>query len=178
MVSGEHCYAEFLSSFGPIWVSGSDAGVTAIVLSPFEVPWIQKDLLKRFPGRLREDAGRMAPVIREINRYLEGSSTEPALKADLTGFPPFRQRVLTVLQTIPFGEVRSYQWVAAQSGNPRAARAVGGACAANPLPLLIPCHRVIAGDGSLGGFRGGIPLKKRLLALEGHDLPSMSRTRR
>ncbi|NOY54320.1 MAG: methylated-DNA--[protein]-cysteine S-methyltransferase [Deltaproteobacteria bacterium] len=178
MAQGELCYAEFASPFGPVWVSGNDTGVTAIVLSPHEVKRAQRELLKRFPGILRENSGKLAPVIREVSRYLDGSSEEIALQADLTGLPPFRQRVLKVLQTIPYGEVRSYQWVAVQAGSPRAFRAAGSACAANPLPLLIPCHRVIAGDGSLGGFRGGTLLKKRLLALEGVDLSSMTRRRR
>ncbi len=169
MGKGDLYSGEFVSSLGPVWVSMSDSGVTSIVLQPAEVKHAQRELLTRFPGSLREDPERLAPVIRELEQYLEGHSREMALAVDLTGLPPFRQRVLGVLQTIPFGEVRSYQWVAVRTGNPGASRAVGGACAANPVPLLIPCHRVIAKDGSLGGFRGGIGLKKRLLALEGRS---------
>ena len=69
--------------------------------------------------------------------------------------------------TIPRGETRSYAWIAKKIGKPRAARAVGAACGANPVPIIVPCHRVIASDGSLGGFGGGLPLKRRLLKLEG-----------
>jgi O-6-methylguanine DNA methyltransferase len=74
--------------------------------------------------------------------------------------------VWRILTKIPRGETRSYGWVAQQVGKPRASRAVGAACGANPVPVIIPCHRVIAGDGSIGGFGGGLPMKRRLLALE------------
>ncbi len=171
MEKGQLNFGEFASPFGPVWVCLSEAGVTAIVLQPAEVKRVKRDLLARFHGRLRENPERLAPVIRVLEQYLEGKAKEIALQADLAGLPPFQQRVLRILQTIPFGEARSYQWVATMAGNPGASRAVGSACAANPVPLLIPCHRVIAKDGSLGGFRGGVALKKRLLALEGYDLP-------
>ena len=71
-----------------------------------------------------------------------------------------------MLRRIPRGQTRSYGWVAQRIGKPRAVRAVGAACGANPVPVIIPCHRVIASDGSLGGFGGGLPMKRRLLALE------------
>jgi methylated-DNA-[protein]-cysteine S-methyltransferase len=75
--------------------------------------------------------------------------------------------VLETVRSIPHGEVRSYGWVARQIGKPKAARAVGQALAANPMPLVVPCHRVIGSDGSLTGFTGGLKMKKRLLELEG-----------
>ncbi len=79
---------------------------------------------------------------------------------------PFQQRVYAVVRRIPKGEVRSYQWVARQLGNPRAARAVGQALAHNPWPVRVPCHRVIRTDGSLGGYAWGLAKKRRLLAKE------------
>ena len=88
-------------------------------------------------------------------------------RLDLSSGTLFQQKVWRALQTIPRGETRSYAWVAKKIGKPKAARAVGAACGANPVPIIVPCHRVIAGDGSLGGFGGGPALKKRLLALEG-----------
>ena len=78
----------------------------------------------------------------------------------------FQKSVWKAIATIPRGETRSYAWLAKKIGRPRAVRAVANACGANPLPVIIPCHRVIASDGSLGGFSGGLDLKKRLLALE------------
>lgn len=85
----------------------------------------------------------------------------------LKGATPFQKKVWKVLQTIPYGETRTYKWVAQKIGKPRAVRAVGQACGANPLPLIIPCHRVVASGGKLGGFSLGVAMKKRLLKLEG-----------
>ncbi len=80
---------------------------------------------------------------------------------------PFQKRVWRAIATIPRGETRSYAWLARKVGNPKAYRVVAAACGANPLAPLIPCHRVIASDGSLGGFTGGLSKKRRLLMLEG-----------
>lgn len=85
---------------------------------------------------------------------------------DLSDLPPFVQKVLTHLQTIPFGQTETYQDVAKALHNPFAARAVGNSCRANPFPLLIPCHRIIASDGTLGGFSCGLPIKRLLLDFE------------
>jgi len=116
-------------------------------------------------------AGRPAPRVarpltRQFQRYAAGEPVKFRVRLDLTGATPFQRRVWQVLRTIPFGETRSYAWVARRIGQPQAARAVGAACGANPVPIIIPCHRVVASDGSLGGFSGGLRWKKRLLALE------------
>src|SRR5688572_12719834 len=86
---------------------------------------------------------------------------------DLSQHTEFRRRVWTVLQQIPLGETLTYGEVATELGQPSASRAVGGACRANPIPLLIPCHRVLGYGNTLGGFSGGLPWKRRLLAIEG-----------
>ncbi|MBI4787571.1 MAG: MGMT family protein [Chloroflexi bacterium] len=83
---------------------------------------------------------------------------------------PFQRAVLIAISKIPFGETRSYGWVAREIGQPNAARAVGQALHTNPIPIIIPCHRVIASDGSLGGYGGGLPMKAKLLQLEGAAL--------
>ena len=85
---------------------------------------------------------------------------------DLSSGTSFQQKVWRALTKIPRGQTRSYKWVAQKIGKPNATRAVGTACGANPVPVIIPCHRVIASDGSLGGFGGGLPMKRRLLRLE------------
>lgn len=87
-------------------------------------------------------------------------------KIDFSSGTPFQQKVWRAIQKIPYGERRSYQWIARQIRNPKAVRAVGQACKANPFPILVPCHRVIASDGGLGGFSLGIQKKRRLLQLE------------
>jgi len=107
-------------------------------------------------------------LMRGIQEYLIGSPVTFALDSlDFSRCYPFQERVLRAGYTIPYGEVRTYQWIAEQIGAPRAARAVGMALARNPFPLVIPCHRCIRSDGTIGGFqRPG--LKEKLLLLEGH----------
>jgi methylated-DNA-[protein]-cysteine S-methyltransferase len=102
----------------------------------------------------------------QLERYFAGEPVRFRVPLDLSDGTPFQQKVWRVLQKIPRGQTRSYAWVAQQIGLPRAVRAVGGACGANPAPVLVPCHRVIASDGSLGGFSGGLVLKRALLRLE------------
>lgn len=101
-------------------------------------------------------------------QYFNGKKVDLKCEIDLKGYSVFEQAVYKVLVAIPRGQVRTYQWVAAKTGRPRASRAVGNALAKNPLPIIIPCHRVIKSDGSLGNFSalGGIKLKEKLLKME------------
>jgi methylated-DNA-[protein]-cysteine S-methyltransferase len=125
----------------------SDLGVAVDFARP-------DDLLRQLAGDLEE--------------YFAGESVDfGRYEVDISGRPPFLRRALRAARRIPRGQVRSYAWLAAAAGNPRAARAAGQAMARNPAPIIIPCHRVIASDGSLGGFGGGLEMKRRLLALEG-----------
>lgn len=87
-------------------------------------------------------------------------------KLDLSRLTPFQRKVLEAVKTIPYGETRSYKWVAERIGKPKAARAIGQALKKNPYPIIIPCHRVIRSDGRLGGYSKGIRKKKRLLKKE------------
>jgi O-6-methylguanine DNA methyltransferase len=102
----------------------------------------------------------------ELAEYLGGRRSFFSVPIDLAGLPPFQARVLAATRRIPFGEVTSYATLAVRIGHPRAARAVGNALGANPVPLLVPCHRVIRGDGTWGHYAFGGALKTRLLALE------------
>jgi methylated-DNA-[protein]-cysteine S-methyltransferase len=101
-----------------------------------------------------------------LRRYLEGEPVDFLDKLDLFGASRFQQNVWHVVRTIPYGETRSYGWVASELDLPRAARGVGQALARNPLPIVIPCHRVISNNGSLGGYSGGVGVKELLLRLE------------
>jgi len=105
-------------------------------------------------------------LIKELTEYLSGERREFEVFYELE-VNPFARKVLTETASIPYGEVRSYREVAESIGRPLAFRATGSALARNPLPILIPCHRVVKSDGMLGGFGGGIDLKKKLLNLEG-----------
>lgn len=101
-----------------------------------------------------------------MQMYVMGKFLLVPFTFPLDNFPNYTHKVLYFLQTIPFGEHLSYQEVAVQTENPKAARAVGNACSINPFPLMIPCHRILAKDGFLGGFSGGLEVKKRLLDFE------------
>ncbi|MFQ5495705.1 MAG: methylated-DNA--[protein]-cysteine S-methyltransferase [Phycisphaerae bacterium] len=117
----------------------------------------------------RLDDGAMPTFRRKLLSYFAGRAVAFTEPIDLTGMPTFYTRVLAACRTIPYGKTASYQDLARATGNPAACRAVGGAMASNPLPLVIPCHRVLRSDGSMGGFSSprGIDLKKRMLRLEG-----------
>ena len=108
---------------------------------------------------------------REIAEYLAGERTFFTVPVDLSNAPAFDRTALDVAAKIPYGEVRSYKWIAEQLGKPDAARAVGGAMAANPVPLIVPCHRVVKTDGGLGGYSFGIVRKEALLNLERSTTP-------
>lgn len=103
---------------------------------------------------------------KELCAYFAGRLRTFSAPCDLGGLPPFTRAVLRITAQIPYGEVRSYQWVARRLGNPRATRAVGNALARNPIPIIIPCHRVVRSDGTLGGFALGRDWKRKLLVLE------------
>jgi methylated-DNA-[protein]-cysteine S-methyltransferase len=101
-----------------------------------------------------------------MKAYTQGRNPKVLLPLQWQDLPPYTTLVLTALQSIPFNSLVTYKELAMKTGKPKAARAVGNACASNPFPLIIPCHRVIASDGSLGGFSCGLPIKKALLEFE------------
>ncbi len=109
-------------------------------------------------------------VKQQVAEYFMGSRDGFNCRVDLSGSTSFQRRVWKAVAQIPYGQVRSYKWVAEKAGSPLACRAVGNALAVNPLPLIIPCHRVVCSDGKPGGFRGkagDVQLKRMLLELEG-----------
>lgn len=119
---------------------------------------------------LRREAGRIGQLLqqarKELSEYLAGNRTFFSVPVDLSQVPAFERAALEVAAQIPFGDVRPYKWIAERLGRPDAARAVGNAMASNPIPLIIPCHRVVKSDGSLGGYSFGTVRKECLLALE------------
>jgi len=138
-------------------------------------------LATTLPRRLAEEARRLlggradeavqapelfADLTERFKAYFSGERVNFPEKLDLSAATPFRRAVWEKTRLIPYGETRSYIWVAGQIGKPEAARAVGQALGRNPLPVIVPCHRVVASDGSLGGFTGGLDVKRRLLRLE------------
>ncbi len=158
-------YAIADGPLGKLLVAATARGVAAVYLGDSERA-LTSELAAEFPEatRLRDD-GRLAAELRAILRYLRNQAPPPALALDVRA-TAFQRRVWQELQRIPLGETRSYSDVAAAIGAPKAVRAVGHACATNPVSLLIPCHRVHRTDGSLGGYRWGLDRKEALLAAE------------
>lgn len=112
-------------------------------------------------------AGRLAERARhELHEYFEGRRAFFSVPVDLTGLRPFQRKVLALTHSIPFGETRTYSWIAQRIGRPDAARAVGTALGRNPVPIIVPCHRVLRRDGGLGGYAFGLDVKSGLLGLE------------
>jgi O-6-methylguanine DNA methyltransferase len=154
------------SRIGDVWLAYSRRGLFCVHLGPLDVEAL-KSFYEKTPGIAFEKGGRrVEKAARELLLYLEGKLTRFTTKLDLRSSSPFSRKVWRVTSKIPYGEVRTYAWVAEKLGDPYAARAVGGALARNPVPIFIPCHRVVGAHGDLGGFGGGPGLKKWLLALE------------
>jgi methylated-DNA-[protein]-cysteine S-methyltransferase len=118
-------------------------------------------------GEPAEGDQRVLRLAQELEDFFQGRPVRFSIEADLSAGTPFQRRVWGTLLEIPWGETRTYRWIAGRLRRPRAARAVGAAVGANPIPFVVPCHRVVASNGSLCGFAGGLALKRRLLALEG-----------
>jgi methylated-DNA-[protein]-cysteine S-methyltransferase len=163
-------FARIPTQEGIMFAAVSKKGVCRIALRPGPMMVLVRELEKRMGLESEEDPAALAPVAGEIEAYLAGRIRRFTLRADLTGMTPFQMDVLRATARVPFGRAASYGEIASRIGRPRAARAVGNALNANPVPLIVPCHRVVAGDGGLGGFGGGTPLKRRLLRLEGLTL--------
>ena len=115
---------------------------------------------------IHKNENQLEQALSELNKYFRGIPTQFTLKLNLSG-TDFQKRVWKSLLNIPYGKTASYKDIAAMIGKPEAVRAVGGACGKNPVPIIVPCHRVISADGNLGGYSGGLRIKKALLKLEG-----------
>ena len=159
-------YALMETSLGTLLVAATPRGVCRIAFGENEAE-LASQLVDTLPfAALRRDDARLAPFVTAIADYIGGRAQTLDLPLDVRG-SEFRRRVWDALATIPRGATRSYADVARSIGMPRAARAVANACAANPVAVAIPCHRVVASDGSLAGYRWGIERKRALLAREG-----------
>ncbi len=119
------------------------------------------------PEDTRASFERFDETVCRLRDYYRGKPVVFPDKLDLSSGTEFQQKVWNSCRAIPYGETRSYAWIAQQLGKPGASRAVGNALGRNPVTVIIPCHRVIASNGSIGGFTGGLPAKRRLLKLEG-----------
>jgi len=156
----------FETSIGTFRVAFCDRGLLFLELPHANGGGLPRWLVRMAPrARVDHDAPLPEEVPRQVEGFLAGERESFDLPVDLRG-TPFQLAVWRELLRIPYGEVRSYGEVARAIGRPRAVRAVGTANGANPLPLIVPCHRVVASGGRLGGYAGGLELKRRLLAVE------------
>ncbi len=126
-----------------------------------------RTLLADYPELPLERSAALDAVRRELDRYFKGRSFVFETRVDLSDVTPFQRRVLLETAKVPAGRYATYTQVAARAGRPKAARAAGNALHDNPVAIIVPCHRVLRGDGSLGGYGGGLPVKEWLLRHEG-----------
>ena len=153
---------------GPIGIAVTSRGLCSIALRSSKFPEALGRLVAKRGWKRVASLEKTAPYFEQIRAYLLGQRREFRLSIDWDCIAsPFQKKVLKALRQVPFGEVISYGDLAKRIGQPGAARAVGTALAHNPIPLVLPCHRVVRRDGSLGGFSGGLDIKERLLTLEG-----------
>jgi O-6-methylguanine DNA methyltransferase len=154
------------SPFGPVFIAETIRGVCFVSLSKISEAKFQSLLRKRFQKEVIRDDRKLKNIIQELSSYFNGHRVNFKSILDLSIGTKFQRKVWEKVSEIPYGELRSYKWIASKIGNPNAVRAVGNAVGKNPVPPIIPCHRVIRSDGKLGGFSSGIALKKWLLKLE------------
>ena len=159
-------FGQIQTPFGRLFVGTTDKGVCDVTFGRSSVRRYRERLLRRSPEVWRDDA-ILGTVGAELKAYFAGELTRFSLPVDLRQVSPFTARVLRETRKIRFGQVTSYGEIAARIGSPGASRAVGGALGRNPVPIIVPCHRVLARGGRLGGFTGGLPIKRVLLGLEG-----------
>ncbi|HLR55524.1 MAG TPA: methylated-DNA--[protein]-cysteine S-methyltransferase [Actinomycetales bacterium] len=158
-------YTEIDSPIGPLLVAATQVGLIRVVFDNGQWDAALEDLGRRV-GPVVEGRAPLAAVLEQLDEYFDGQRQEFTIDVDLRLANGFRRTALEHLRTIPYGETESYAEVAEAAGSPRAMRAVGSACANNPIPLVIPCHRVVRSDGTLGGYGGGLKIKSTLLEME------------
>ena len=168
-------YTSFDTTIGKIYIAAGNGKLLYTSLGNTGKDEMEKTLRKKFPpceiqhtneeGVSSAHRDLLKETERQINRYLEGTGKEFDIPYEVKG-TEFQEAVWAGISGIPYGKVLTYGELANKIGRPKATRAVGSACGSNSLPLIIPCHRVVASGGGMGGFGGGIELKKKLLRLE------------
>jgi methylated-DNA-[protein]-cysteine S-methyltransferase len=167
-------YAPVDSPFGELLLAATGRGLVRLAFPEENVDSVLERISQRVSPRIVEAPGRLQEARRELDEYFAGRrhSFELALDWSLVG-GPFGRKVLRVTSEIPYGGVLSYREVAADAGSPRGSRAAGNALGSNPMPIVVPCHRVLHSGGGLGGYGGGVERKRWLLELEGALTPRL-----
>jgi methylated-DNA-[protein]-cysteine S-methyltransferase len=160
-------YATSDSPFGPLLLAATPRGLVRVSLPTYGPEKTLEELATRISPRVLEAPAQLDEARRELDLYFEGKLTEFDLPLDWSLTEGFRRKVQQAIHRIPYGQTRSYTEMARSAGNERAVRAAGTACGSNPIPIVVPCHRVLRSGGALGGYGGGLPMKEALLQLEG-----------
>lgn len=159
-------YRALDSPVGPLLIAATDRGLVRLAFASEGFDAVLADLAARIGPRILRAPDRLDEAARQVEGYFQGTRTGFDLPLDHRLSSGFRASVQALLPGIGYGQTRTYKQMAELAGNPRAVRAVGSACATNPIPIVVPCHRVLRSDGGLGGYRGGLAAKRTLLAME------------
>jgi len=159
-------YTTVDSPLGELVVAATPTGVVRLAFASEARDVVLGELARRVSPRLLEAPARLDPARRQLDEYFDGQRNQFDLTLDWALTTGFRRKVLVATSRIPYGQTSNYRSVATAAGNPRAVRAAGTALATNPIPIVVPCHRVLRSDGALGGYRGGVARKNELLRLE------------
>jgi methylated-DNA-[protein]-cysteine S-methyltransferase len=162
------------SPVGRLWVAIGPNGVTTIHYGDEPSEGELRRLVRMYGPGVVPDPKRSSALARELDQYFNGRRRVFDIDVDLAGLTPFQTKILAATAKIPFGSVSTYRSVARRAGNEKASRAAGGALNSNPIPIVVPCHRVVGSNGSLVGYAGGLDVKRRLLAIEGADVARRS----
>ena len=163
-------YGEVESPVGQLFVAATDTGVCEI---DFASSHNRAEVMRRLEQRgfhPMPNQTAITTVAKQLNEYFNGERNRFEVPLDFSGISPFTQAVLTATNKIPFGRLSTYRQIAESIGQPNATRAVGNALGRNPLPVIVPCHRIIRSDSTMGGYTGGLQIKQQLLKLEGVGL--------
>lgn len=160
-------YAMVDSPLGPLLALGTERGLLMLSYTDESVDARLERVAARISPRILEAPGRLDAARRELDEYFSGTRRGFGIPIDWSLVSGYARAVLEATSAIPYGGAMSYGEVSAAAGNPRGARATGNALGSNPIPIVIPCHRVVRSGGSIGGYTGGLDRKRFLLALEG-----------
>jgi methylated-DNA-[protein]-cysteine S-methyltransferase len=159
-------YTTLDTPIGKLLLAATDQGLVRIAFNRENHDAVLEQLADKISPRILHSPARLEAAVRQLDEYFAGHRREFELPLDWRLAKGFRREVLAHLRQIAYGRTESYAQVAAAAGNPKAVRAVGTACGTNPLPVVVPCHRVVRSDGSFGGYLGGTEAKQLLLTLE------------
>ena len=159
-------YRTIDSPVGPLLIAATAKGLVRVAYGCEDHAKVLERLARDLSPRILHAPARLDTAAKEIDEYFAGRRQGFDLAVDLSLARGFRRLVLTRLRAIGYGRTASYAAIAGAAGNPKAVRAVGTACATNPIPIVVPCHRVVRSDGSIGQYVGGVDAKKTLLTLE------------